>query len=371
MPYFITGFKVCIVVVVALLGVHQTEASSVVRSGETVTIAADQEVIGDFYGLGATVAISGIIAEDLVIAGGSIALNGTVKADALMGAGEVNINGTVQDDVRVVAGRVTVAGEVTGDLVVFASELKVLSTATIGGDILFYGDYAEISGVVGKDVLGTSNRLRVDGEVLGGLNITSGALTLGDKAAIAKNVVYSSATDLIRAQNASVEGEVVRNSVTTSEVHPLKLLLVPLFIVLFATFVWLLLFRRSVEKVVGSIQTRPVIAGLIGFGAFFLLPISTAILLASTLGIVLGGTLLLFFMLAVLISLSLVGIVIGALLRKYLLKKSDITLAFSALGVLLFGLVCLIPVVGPSLSMVAFLFTLGAVCERFFLLLRG
>jgi cytoskeletal protein CcmA (bactofilin family) len=343
MPYLIAGLKFFVVAALVLGSFDPVEASSVVRSGETVTIAADQEVAGDFYGMGGTVAISGLIGEDLVLAGGSIALNGTIGADALLAAGEVDINGVVKDDVRIVSGRVTVAGEVTGDLVVFASELKVLSTATIGGDILFYGDYAEISGVIGKDILGTSNRLRIDGEVLGGLNVTSGALTLGDKAAIAKNVVYSSATDLVRAQNATVEGEVVRNSVTTNEVNPLKFLLIPLFIVLFSTFVWLLLFRRSVEKVVGSIQARPVMVGLIGFGAFFLLPISAGILLASTLGMILGGTLLLFFMLAVLISISLVGIVIGALLRKSFLKKSDITLPFSALGVLLFGLVFLIP----------------------------
>src|SRR3989344_4713335 len=109
-------FATLLVVILAIPSVAL--ASSVMRTGEAVSVAADQAVEGDFYGLG----------------------------------NDVTVSGEVTDDLLVMAGEVTVAGEVQGDLVVLAGTLKVLSTAKISGDILFFGTDAEISGEVGKSI---------------------------------------------------------------------------------------------------------------------------------------------------------------------------------------------------------------------------
>ena len=92
-----------------------------------------------------------------------------------------------------------------------AKTLKVLSTAKVGGDILFFGTNADISGTVGGDIFGTNEKIRVDGEVKGNIDITTAALTLGEKANIGGGVKYSSFNEITRAQNAHVTKDVVRN----------------------------------------------------------------------------------------------------------------------------------------------------------------
>src|SRR3989344_5008966 len=151
-------FATLLVVILAIPSVAL--ASSVMRTGEAVSVAADQAVEGDFYGLG---------------------------------------------------NDVTVAGEVQGDLVVLAGTLKVLSTAKISGDILFFGTDAEISGEVGKSIFGTSERMRVEGVVSGDIDVKTGTLTLGERADITGMVKYASSNEIVRAQNARVAGQVIQN----------------------------------------------------------------------------------------------------------------------------------------------------------------
>lgn len=347
------------------------EASSVMRTGEAVSITADQEVEGDFYGLANTVAISGTVSEDLLVMGSTITLNGNVAADVAAAGGRVDVHGTIKDDVRIIGGQVTIAGEIGGNLVVIASELKVLSTAKIAGDVMFFGSSAEISGFVGKDILGTSEILRVDGEVMGGLDVKTDKLVLGERANITKNVVYSSVADLTRAQNSEVGGEVVRNSVKVTSVNPIKAFLIPFFITLFATLVWFLLFRRFTERVVSEVHARPVRTVLLGFGVFFLGPISAVILLASTLGVILGLTLTLFYFAILLVAMSLVGVVTGSYIHKIVSKKTTVTALYSIIGLLLVHLSLYIPIVGPMIFAGLLLLTLGSICERFYTLLRS
>lgn len=369
MPYLKT-FTLALFLIYTIIPMV-ADASSVVRSGDVVSIAADQEVAGDFYGLGDSIAISGKISDDLLLAGRTITLNGEIKKDIGVIGGTVDFHGTAGDDVRIVGGTVTVAGEITGDLVVMASELNVLSTAMIGGDILFFGSVGDISGTVGGNIIGNSAELRVDAEVKGGIDVTTSALVLGERAKIGNNVSYTSNVELTRSQNAEIGGEITRSSEVLPVAEPLKLFLIPLLVTMFASLVWFLLFKPFTNRVKDGARQHPARSLTIGFGLFFLTPISAFILIASTLGSILGVTIMFLYVAGILVSIGLVGIVVGSYLETFLPKARDFSVVQIVFGVLAIHALVYIPIIGPIILAMLLLMTLGSLAERCYLSLRS
>src|SRR3989344_3639114 len=95
-------FATLLVVILAIPSVAL--ASSVMRTGEAVSVAADQAVEGDFYGLGNDVTVSGEVTDDLLVIAGKVKVNGKTGADLAALAGDVQIDGVIGGDARIVAG---------------------------------------------------------------------------------------------------------------------------------------------------------------------------------------------------------------------------------------------------------------------------
>ncbi len=347
-----------------------SSASSVFRYSETVTVAAEQAVEGDLYGLADTVVVSGEVTEDLLSIGESVTINGQVGADVAAVAGTINLDGIVGDDVRLVGGAITIAGEVKGDLVVVAHSLKVLSTAKISGDILFFGTKADISGQVGKSIYGTSESLRIDAVVGADVDIRTAALTLGDRAEITGMVKYASASELNRAQNARVAGKVVRNDPLVTETPSRRDVLVPLLIMMFAALVWYLLFARLLERVVTQATVHPLRSMLIGFGLVFLTPIAAIILLMSMLGGLVGLILFFLYFGVLIISMTVTGVVTGAYVLKLVSSTKSVSVPVVVLGTALTYLLVFMPVVGPMVLTGLFLTTFGALATHLYRTIR-
>ena len=345
-------------------------ASSVLRTGESVTITAQQSVEGDFYGLSNAIAISGAVTGDLLLAGTNITVNGNVGSDLAALGGGVTIEGVVGDDARIVAGDVTITGEVQGDLVVVAGSLTVLSTASIDGDIIFFGTSADIAGTVGKSIFGTSEKIRVDGKVGGDIDIKTAGLVLGEQADVTGLVKYTSVNEIVRAQNARVAGAVVKNDPVMADVNEAKNILIPLLVVLFAALVWFLFFKRLLTSVVTLSSKHTLRSMLIGFGLFFLVPIAVGILIMSTLGSLLGLTLFFAYFVLIFVTVSILGITLGAYIALLSTKKETISIPYIVLGTATVVALVLVPVVGPIVLLAAFFVTLGAVSTHLYRLVR-
>ncbi len=350
---------------VLLFNAAVANAATVVRTGETVSLTTDQVVEGSFYGVGSTVAVSGEVTEDVVIIGGSTTLNGTVGSDVILVGGLVDIDGNISDDVRVAAGTVEVSGEIVGDLVVLAGELKVLSTAKIGGDILFFGTRGQIAGEVGRDVLGTSENLRIDGKVGGEINVKSGQLTLGDSAVVG-NVRYTSFNDLVRGQNAVVNGEITKNRTAPPETFPVRELAIFYFVFLFAALAGYLFVRPFTERIAVTVTFHPVRSALIGLAALFALPLVSMVLLLSTLGILVGLVLLGLYLAVVAFAVAVAGAVLGYWLQRYRKNEGPLTLLWLLVGVTTVFALMLIPIVGQLAFITIFCLTLGAAIDQFY-----
>jgi cytoskeletal protein CcmA (bactofilin family) len=341
-------------------------ADTVLRSGDSVSVEKDQKIDGDFYVAASTITVSGEVNGDLVSAGGKNTLNGVVSTDALMVGGTVDAHGSVGDDLRIVAGDAVIAEPVTGDVFVMAGTVKVLSTASIGGNLIVYGGDVEVSGAVGGDVIGSVQTLRIDAPVAGKVDVTITKLTLGDRADIKGTVRYVSATELVRAQNAKVGGDVSRNDPVTSESASdgVKALLLPMLVALFTALVWYLIARKYIARIIKRALTRSIRPAATGFIALFATPVIALVLIMTILGSFVGVAALVAYIFAILIAVVSSSAVIGNFVVIHV-KKSEVPLSPYVILVGVFtAILCLfIPFVGPVVLLMAFLVTLGAIVD--------
>lgn len=341
-------------------------ASSVVRSGETVGVAANQAVEGDFYGLGNSIAVSGEITEDLLAVGGALKVNGQVGKDLLVVSGTADIDGVVGEDVRLLSGEVVVSGEIKGDLVVVAGKLTVLSTAVIDGDILFFGSEASIAGKVGKSIYGTSEKVTIDGVIGGDVDVSTLYLSLGDQAAITGSIKYRSENELTRAQNAQVSGKVVKSDPLNIEVETAKDYVVPFLMVLFASLVWYLMFPRLLEKVSMHSLMHPHRAFIIGFALLMLTPLVSGIFIISNLGALLGVSTLFLYVGVVVMSIPITSTVVGIAMSHFAKKGDNVSMLKVILGTISIFVLMFIPLIGPILFIYVFMLTLGSLVTHLY-----
>lgn len=342
-----------------------SEARTVVRSSDTISIGQDQLIEGDFYTAAEIINISGRVEEDLLAAGGEVTVNGEVGADVFILGGNVDVHGVIGDDLRVIGGNVTIAEPVLGDVFVVGGTVRVLDTASITGDLTLVGSYAEVNGVVEGRVLGWVETLRIDSSVSGDVEVTTNALTLGDKAVIGGNLQYVSQDQLVRSQSATVSGEIVRNDPVVSEstASPVSVVL-PLLVLLFSVALWYLISRRMLQRVTNRALLPGVRPVLIGGLTLVLAPFAISILLLSMLGFIAGVAILavyvLFFALAITALPAVVGQFFFLMTQK---NPAPLSLLTLLLGTVVVAVLMFIPIIGPIVLVGFLILTFGALVD--------
>ncbi len=363
--------KITIIAFVAVLIPFSVSASTILRTGETVSVADDQIVAGDFYASGGTVSHSGLIQGDLYTVAGSFTNNGIIEGDLTVVAGSAQVHASVTDDVRVAGGEVVIAGNVGGDVVVFGGLLKILSTADIKGDVLFFGGELQVLGDVEGSVMGTADSVRIDSHVGQSIDMKTGSLTLGDRAEVLGDVRYLSATEVVRSQNAVVVGEIVKNTVTVETPVSYEGYIISFIIVLFSALVLQLLFRSQLQRALPVMTQNIGMAGLIGMAGMIITPMLIVVSLASMLGFMVGLITLFAFLLLVLVSCALSSIYIGTLLSTYMNKSTNLSVVYTILGAVVLQAMLLVPVIGFVALVLLFFIVFGALLRSIFLTIRS
>ncbi len=359
-----------IMLVLVLLSGSTAEAATVVRTGETVSVTSEQRVEGNFYALGSSVLLSGPVAGDVVAAAGTVSVNAPVEHDVLVLGGTVGINASVTEDVRIVAGNVTIKESIGGSVFVLGGQVSILSTATIAGDVLVVAGDVLIEGTVTGQVLGVAERIRVDGSVTS-IDVDAAELTLGDRAQVAGDVIYTSANDLVRAPGAQVTGQVVRNDVVTeSAAVPYRSAAMAFLVSLFASLSLFLVARRPLSLYARQATDNVAREAFIGFGLLVAIPVAVVVLMVSVLGLFLGLIGLAIFLLTVILALPLMNIVAGVLIGRTFQNTHEVNLLLITLGALTVQAMLFVPIIGPVLLFILFLATFGGIATGFYRLLR-
>jgi hypothetical protein len=344
-------------------------AETVLRTGSDISVNADQIIDGNYYvsvWFGDT-SMSGTVERDMIAIGNSVTVNGEVKEDLHILGGVAHVHGPVGGDVRVIGADVIIGDTVGGDVVVIGGTLSILSTATIGGDVFFFGATGELSGVVTGSVYGSTEQFTINGEVQKAVDIAAPAgLRLTDRAVVAGDVRYSSLVPLQRNPGAAIGGSVVENSTPQTERDVTKTALTGYLVILFTTLSLYLIFRREVELVAARTEGSRALSGLIGLGVVIVLPMLSVILILTVLGSIFGVMSLLVTTLLIIAGVALTPITLGALIGRHLFSEKKLSQLSIIVGVFSLFLLVLIPVIGPVLVFLLVLVTIGELTKALY-----
>ncbi len=345
-----------------------TNAETVLRVGQDISVETDQVINGDYYvsvGPFGRTTMSGTVAGDMVVVAGSALVNGSIGGDALLFAGAAQLHASTSDDVRIVAGEAIISEAVNGDVFVMAGTLQVLSSAKIAGNVYFFGGDATIEGTVDGSLYGTAERIRVDGQIGQNIDVrTPAGLTLGDQASVAGSITYASAVPLQRSQGSVVEGDIVEQATKSANAREAaRGVLTPLFIILFASLSLFLLFKRGLQALVERIDESMLITSGIGAAAIFGAPIVAMLLLVTVLGLLLGLMVLGGLVILYTVAIALTGVVAGAFLSKYFRSRLEVSLPTIIVGSVVLQGLMFIPVLGFLVVALCFILTLGGLTQ--------
>lgn len=409
------------VIVLSLFALASSANAAEFRTNQNVKVAAEETIKDDLYAMGETITIDGIIEGDLIAFAKDIIINGEVRGDVIAAGQTIEATGTLGDDVRI-AGQVLKLGDkakIGGDVLAAGFSLEAVKGSAITGDFIYAGYQALLSGQVDKDVLAGLANFQMSGKVGGDAEVyfdgdgdapnvnqmTGGqpvrismpqvpsGLTLDSTAEVSGKLKYTSKQDAKIDEAAKVTGgvthEVPREEPAQPNAPPkpeqpeaLKLVYSNLRHFLCAALIGLVVFLvlpKSSLAWADNIRTRPLaslgggILGLFGFGVVIVGLIIVTIIIAIGAGaaslnelvptVITGGilgVLILTFVFAVFFAF-LAQAVVGLALGRLFLKQDNIG---SRLGAFLVGLVVValllaIPVAGPYLVFLTFLFGLG------------
>lgn len=144
------------------------------RTGQRVTVGADEVVDHDLYITGGDVTVDGRVTGDLVVFSGGVTINGTVEGDVVAGTGRFNLYGTVEGDARVGAGWMIIDGSIGEDLLAGSGQIDIRDNGSIGEDFVFGAGDVMISGTVEGSILGSASSYARTGTVGGSESVTIG-----------------------------------------------------------------------------------------------------------------------------------------------------------------------------------------------------
>ncbi len=392
------------------------------RSGEKITIAAEETIDDDLYVFGQEIVIDGTVNGDVIGWGQQITVNGTVRGHIMVAGQTVVITGSAEG--ARIAGQVLKIGsqaKLAGDLLAAGMSLECEKSSDISGDALYAGYQALFAGKVGSDLKGGMANCRVEGSVGGDVNVevggdkkaksatsfgppppvsmpnVPGGFTVANSASIEGDLNYQSPQEAEIGEEAKVGGEVHFRQQVKAEKngkagaaaaaanqvsrlafvrlrHILSVLLVGLVVVL--------LFPRTTTTWVETIRQRPAasfLSGLAGFAAFFTFLVLMVILIVlasifffgtriTELGplVLVGGfvgysvVIVGFWIVSAFLAEAITGLAIG----RMAIQSNSFGARLGALliGVLLLGLVLSVPYLGGLLGFVVLIFGLGSIC---------
>jgi hypothetical protein len=323
-----------------------------VRTGQTVTVGADETVDGNIYIFAGTATVDGTVQGDLTVFAGTINVNGTIDGDILAAGGTLTIAGEVEGDVRMAGGTLTASSGIGGDALAAGGQVNVGSGGSVAGDLIVSGGQVSVAGDVAGSIEGTAGTYSRTGTVGGSEHVVINALR-DDRVDPARDAM-DDVVDAIR--------------------HFVILLL------LGALLLWLMpRWLRSAET---ALRERPLASvgygflTLLGYIVFIIAVVLLVILLALIFGVAQLGALVAIIIVAGVLALLvgtflfvlavayLADIVVGLALGRMFMSGRQMSrwqeVGLMAAGLAIVVIVTSLPVIGGIVKLVVIILGLGA-----------
>jgi len=399
------------VVLLALVGISAVHAFESIEGRETI-IAADEVIEDDLYVASERIVVEGTIQGDLVAAGQSIVINGTIEGDLIAAARDITVNGDVLDDIRMAGAVLTIGSgaSIGDDLVAAGYSLEAQEESGIEGSLIFAGKQAVVASTVAEDMRFAGGGLTLLGGVEGDVEAAVGSpgqeqawfgpkdfdpdtppvpevengLRMGEDASIGGNLTYHGEKYISTLRSDQVGGDIkhvaLPQKVADFDTQPSffdqliyhlqRLLLLALVGVLLAWW-----FPLKLRRLSSQIAQKPLPS--LGWGVVVLVGVPLAVIgvliISGIAAVVLGfqafglGLLLVVPVLLVfaVVLIYLAKVVVGYLGGRLLLARfkpelSEGTIWPALLGVVLVGILTILPIVGGLFNLLVMVVGLGA-----------
>ena len=165
-------------------------AADVEHGNPSYTLPAGQEVKNDLIVAADRAHIDGDVDGDLISFSGSLVVNGHVKGDVLAFGREVTINGPVDGSVRTWGESVSLNSTIGRNVSAWCSQLTLDEKAAVAGSLMVGAQNAEFDGRVAGDVLGLATDLTLNGRFGRDVTLRGDHLTIGSTAEVDGQTKY-------------------------------------------------------------------------------------------------------------------------------------------------------------------------------------
>ncbi len=338
------------------------------RSGDNVAVKKGEVIDHTLFIAGNNIEVNGEIKGDLFCAGQNVTVNAKVAGDVICAGMNVRVEGTVEGDVRLAGQNVVLAAQVTRNASLAGSTITTDEGSAVGGDLQAAGSTTVINGKVTRDLDATGEKVTVNSMIGRNISAASENFSLGEAANVAGNVTYYSNNTLQQADSAQVLGKVSQEKPQTYE-QKTGNDMGGIFANSFMFFLMLLvlsmavvaLFPRLFTTVSGNAIEKPGTTVLIGLAANILVPVLVIASMLTIVGLLLGGVLLLAWIVVMMLSCTFFGFYLG---RLVLNRVNQNPLLIMFVGIVIVSVLALIPIVNVLTYIAAVLFGSGIVVRE-------
>jgi hypothetical protein len=344
-----------------------------------VTLSKDEVVNHDYFAVGDTVNLSGTVNGDAYVAGGNVTFDGVVNGDLLTAGGNVTILGKVNGNIRAAGGNIILSSDVEKNATILGGSVSLSDNGKIAGSLVSAGGNISLNSPIGKGVNAAGGQISFGNLVGATVNAYTSSLVLSPATKITGDLNYWSENKLVLNPEASIAGQTNYHYVQTpkykekesARVDSEKILgvatmgtlvfyIYSLAVSLIIGLIIVQLLPVFTEGTLKTLESRSLASLGIGFLTVLLFPLVFIILCMTIIGIPLA--LLLFLALALLwfIAETFVALYIGTKVLNYLRREKSSKSWSLLTGLLVLGILSLIPIINFFVGMLTYLFGIGA-----------
>ncbi|MCS6327190.1 MAG: hypothetical protein H8K06_08910 [Nitrospira sp.] len=337
--------------------------------GDRAVLRAGQVVQGDYFAFGPHVQISGIVNGDLYAAGGDVMIDGVVNGDVIVAGAKVILSGTVAQDARVIGAQVTVSGTIGRNATLAGVDLHLTETAKVRENLIAGGGHVQLEGPIGRDARVGAWRATLSNEIERDLIVAAESVRLTSKASVGGRLRYWGDAAPSIDEEATVRGPITRRplpegwSVERARQGIIGARVLAAVVGFLSTLILGLILLRVYpvfsHRVTTTIRDRPGASLGVGTAVLLVTPIAAASLVVTLLALPGGVVLLAMYGVTVYLARIYTMMYIGQRLLRHRDESSSLAKPFMV-GLVVYSLLSLVPVVGGLVTLGAVLFGLGA-----------
>lgn len=343
--------------------------------------AVTHEFGSDYFGAGGMVNLTEPVEGDALLAGGHVSTASEVMGDLVAAGGDVSVGGAIGDDLYAAGGNVKFDAIVNGNARVAGGDVNVGPATIVAGGVTLTGGQIVFEGVAHKYLQATGGSVRIDGEVVGDVEVRARELLIGPQARIGGRLVYHGPHEPAVPEGAEIAGGLEFHETPASRhfgnVEPrvrdavtgLGALLWFLGVFV-AGALFIVLLPGFTAEAAAVIGRRPLPALGLGLAILVCVPFVAVVLLITIIGIPVALLLVALYLLVLFLGWITAALFVAQRGLAALRPGRPVTRGWQMLALLL-GLLALwllkqIPFVGGWIGFVALLAGIGALTWRAF-----